>query len=364
MNIKNLWRVILLPIVLGMGFTFGTVGGIALAHENSQAKSWGVANIGKREINLTQTNQLTTILPFSIPYGRVISDKVKVYQFPWFEVFDLPPTRTIRPGFVYVSLENKEPITSKGNWWYQINAEEFILAETVKPITPSQFQGITLTETPARPFGWVIRKTAVVSSAGKSAKEAHSWLSRYDMVTVYESKYYGETGWYRIGDNEWIKSYDVGTVKPISRAQTISPTDHWIEVNLFEQSLAAYEGDRMVYATLVSSGMPGWDTPSGLFHIQSKVKVAKMSGGGLADWYFLEDVLDTMYFTSSYALHGAYWHDDFGRYKSHGCVNMSPLDARWLFDWTTPNASHAARDERVRATKSNPGTWVWVREGR
>ncbi len=362
-SISNLIIFFLMPMVLGIGFTFGTVGAVALAQNNVGKPPEMVAvSVTEFSQKLSFFNQLTATLPFSIPYARVVSDKVLVYQYPWFETFDMPPTRTIRPGFVFVSLENKEAITSKGEWWYQINQEEFILAQHVVPITPSQFQGITFSNTPERPFGWVIRKTPVLSGAGMSSKEATQRMARYDRVTIFETKYYGKAGWHRIGENEWVASYDVGKVKPISHPTEIPPNQNWIEVNLFEQSLAAYEGDRMVYATLVSSGLPGWDTPSGLFHVYAKVKIAKMSGGGLVDWYFLEDVTDTMYFTSGYALHGAYWHDDFGRYKSHGCVNMSPKDAHWLFNWTTPDATNAAPDEKIKATKDNPGTWVWVHE--
>jgi lipoprotein-anchoring transpeptidase ErfK/SrfK len=108
----------------------------------------------------------------------------------------------------------------------------------------------------------------------------------------------------------------------------------WIDINLFEQTLAAYVGDRMVYATLVSSGLPGWNTPPGLFEIWNKVLAGKMSGAdGRPDYYFLEDVPWTLYFNQDVALHGAYWHDGFGYQHSHGCVNLAPLDARWLFEW-------------------------------
>ena len=99
----------------------------------------------------------------------------------------------------------------------------------------------------------------------------------------------------------------------------------------------------MVYATLVSSGLRGWDTPPGLFRVWFKIKSGKMSGGyNRPDYYFLEDVLWTMYFNRDIALHTAYWHDGFGYRHSHGCVNLAALDARWLFDWALEDL------------------WVWV----
>jgi lipoprotein-anchoring transpeptidase ErfK/SrfK len=139
----------------------------------------------------------------------------------------------------------------------------------------------------------------------------------------------------------------------------VQPGEAWIEVDLFEQTLAAYQGERMVYATLISSGRTGstW-TDSGLFRIWYKTRAGKMSNpdaqDGSAAWYFLEDVPWSMYFNGPTALHTAYWHDAFGFTRSHGCVNLAPRDAEWLFNWTTPHVPEGVDD--VLAT----GTWVWV----
>ena len=100
--------------------------------------------------------------------------------------------------------------------------------------------------------------------------------------------------------------------------------------------MAVYEGERLVYATLVSSGLGAWPTRPGLFQIYSKLESTKMSGAYAADksdFYYLEDVPWTMYFDQSIALHGAYWHDGYGFPKSHGCVNLAPKDSRWLYGW-------------------------------
>ena len=119
----------------------------------------------------------------------------------------------------------------------------------------------------------------------------------------------------------------------------------WIEINLYEQTVAVYDQRRLVYATLLSSGLPGWWTRPGLFQIYVKLEADTMRGAfepDRADFYYLEDVPWTMYFDESRALHGAYWHNGFGYPRSHGCVNLAPGDARWIFDW--------ARD----------GDWVYV----
>jgi hypothetical protein len=185
-------------------------------------------------------------------------------------------------------------------------------------------------------------------------------FKRYSLISIYEEQVVGDRIWYRIGPDQWLEQGNVGIVAPSARPEGIGSADKWIEINLYEQTLAAYEGNRLVYATLVSSGLPQWETPQGLFQIRLKVKQAKMSGReGYSDYYFLEDVPWSMYFYGGYALHGAYWHDKFGLRHSHGCVNLPPGDAKWLFDWATPATKSG---NFTLATAEKPGTWVWIHD--
>ncbi|KYF58656.1 hypothetical protein BE04_22410 [Sorangium cellulosum] len=118
----------------------------------------------------------------------------------------------------------------------------------------------------------------------------------------------------------------------------------WIDVSINQQSLVAYEGARPVYVTLVSTGADGLGDPEttrstiqGLFRIHTKHVTVTMDGDEEEeDPFDFRDVPFVQYFTGGFAFHAAYWHDDFGTARSHGCVNLSPLDAAWLFEWTTP----------------------------
>lgn len=136
--------------------------------------------------------------------------------------------------------------------------------------------------------------------------------------------------------------------------------EKWIEVNLSQQTVSAYEGSQLIYATLASTGLPWWPTVEGLYRIWVKVRTGKMSGGDMArgDYYYLEDVPWTMYFYRGYALHAAYWHDGFGYPRSHGCASLSPKDALWFFDWAEPHLPQGKRV--VYSSRDNPGTWVFV----
>lgn len=105
-----------------------------------------------------------------------------------------------------------------------------------------------------------------------------------------------------------------------------------IYVDLSKQTLYAFEGDKQIFQTFVSTGR--WNkTPIGNFHIWTKLRSTRMTGGEGADFYDLPNVPYVMYFYHDFGLHGAYWHDNFGYTMSHGCVNLRQIDAKVLFDW-------------------------------
>jgi len=104
----------------------------------------------------------------------------------------------------------------------------------------------------------------------------------------------------------------------------------WIDIDLSEQRLRAYQGNTIVLSSLVSTGRAPYYTVTGRFRIRSKLRYQAMSGPG----YYLPNVPHVMYFYRGYAIHGAYWHNLFGTPTSHGCVNMNLTDAAWLYNWT------------------------------
>jgi len=129
----------------------------------------------------------------------------------------------------------------------------------------------------------------------------------------------------------------------------------WIDVSIRRQMLVAYEGKQPVYATLVSTGRGEMSDPEtthatirGTFMIHAKHVAGTMDGDeSTTEAFDLRDVPYIQYFHSGYALHGAYWHDDFGKVRSHGCINLAPTDAAWLFEWTepaVPSGWHGARN--------------------
>jgi LysM repeat protein len=110
-------------------------------------------------------------------------------------------------------------------------------------------------------------------------------------------------------------------------------SQRWIDVDLTRQTLTAYEGQRPVFGTRVSTGIWQYPTIVGTFSIYVKYEAADMEGGSGDDAYYLSNVPYVMYFHDNYGLHGTYWHNNFGTPMSHGCVNLPTLDAQWLFNW-------------------------------
>lgn len=149
--------------------------------------------------------------------------------------------------------------------------------------------------------------------------------------------YIGNKVYYVDDQGLLMRGYAVGKAYKLKRPPGVKSDEHWVHIDLSEQTLVAYEGDRPVFATLVSTGKEAGMTPIGVHRVQTKLVASSMRDQPQEDEaYSIDDVPWTQYFSGSVALHGAFWHAGFGQVRSHGCVNLSPNDARWLFGFTDP----------------------------
>jgi lipoprotein-anchoring transpeptidase ErfK/SrfK len=147
----------------------------------------------------------------------------------------------------------------------------------------------------------------------------------------------------------------------------VTNNERWIEVDLSEQKLKAWEGDTLYLESLVSTGLPWWPTPTGEFRIWAKARAIKMEGGEGKYYYYLPNVPYVMFFENEktpgwrgYGLHGTYWHNDFGRVHSHGCINLPTPIAQKLYWWTAPNVIEGKGF--IKATVDNPGTKIIIHD--
>ena len=206
-------------------------------------------------------------------------------------------------------------------------------------------------------------------SASRKAVTTGDPLSRHtvlkltgDSVNINGADY-AETdeGW-------WLKSSDAMKTNPGPAPRDLAKGEKWIDVNLKSQTLVMFEGDKPIFATAVSTGKEDKEdadkdhhTPPGTFRIREKHIASTMDGDVASDGpYSIEDVPWIMYFNGSYALHGAFWHNNFGHTQSHGCVNLAPIDAKTMFGWTEPHVPEGWHG--VMATPEMPGTRVIVHE--
>ncbi len=271
-------------------------------------------------------------IPYS--YFHVSSDGASLYGSLSDAMNGTNPVQQLDPGTLYVSYIDRQE-TDQGVF-YQLRNGLWIGGDGSRISIPG-FQGLLFSSTPHNSFGWLLGATPSYTSPDKNSPQTGRSYYRYNVVQVYSSQL--DTNgklWKLIGPDEWIPANLLGQVDPRTTPPPGVPGDRWIEVNLQEQTLAVYDKNKMVFATLIASGVePFWTRP-GLFKIYIKQKVGNMSGVTAADrsdYYYIQDVPWTMYFDEERALHGAFWHNSFGYERSHGCVNLSVGDAHWLFNW-------------------------------
>lgn len=251
----------------------------------------------------------------------------------WTAVYDAPEgsvVRVIGKGYTFASLEQADDAPEG---WVKINRGEWVRADRVTRVRPSALTGVTLPGALPYPMAWVLLDTYTSPFPG-GPPQSDQLVYRYERVSIFAAVPHNGWNWYLIGPNRWIHQRRVGIVKHAPRPA--GSGEHWIAIDLYEQVVTAYEGDRMVFAALISTGTSNYPTSQGLFAIERRYAFDDMTSGRATHlgYYYIEDVPWTMYFDRYSALHGVFWHNGFGFPQSHGCVNLALTDAEWLFNWT------------------------------
>jgi lipoprotein-anchoring transpeptidase ErfK/SrfK len=271
---------------------------------------------------------------------------------------------------MYISVDRE--MSSAGRRFWRTQNGGYVERGAVSLLrTPPSFQGVTLDQTHPLPMAFMVAFEGYsydLSPDGRRVvrREQTPRLTAFHLtsdppVTV------GRENYYKTSTGVYLRERNIRMVQTSNPPAEVGPTEKWIEVNLDRQMLIAYEGARPVYVTLISSGRRNrdneernYETVQGGFRIQSKHIATTMDGNSAGDGpYSIEDVPWVMYFENSFALHGAFWHNLFGYMRSHGCVNMAPADARWVFQWSEPQVPvgwHGVfANDRTR-----PGTRIYV----
>lgn len=263
------------------------------------------------------------------------------------------------------SIAGVSEVSYKGGTYVITRKGRYVPRKQLGVIAPNPFHGEAITNG-ALDFGWVLpEKTNVFADAKPNAKVVGT-RTRLQRVGALETKKVANVSWLRIGDAEWIRASDARVPTTAPRPAEVPPNGRWIDVELATQTLVAYEGDAPVFATVVSTGRVPGTTPKGVHKIWVKLRSTTMSDADDAKEttddstpYSIEDVPWVQYFSNGVALHGAFWHRKFGHVNSHGCVNLAPLDAMHLFDWTLPRLPRGW--DAVFPTTAEPPSVVRVR---
>jgi hypothetical protein len=238
----------------------------------------------------------------------------------------------------------------------------FIKEQELAPKSAPDFQGVELGKERTLPVVWAVRTSVpqvlkpradgalrLVDAEGATAIERLAQVSHWKGWKRVEGQLMHE-----LDDGTLVRDWYLAVAEKMARPKEVGKDEPWVHVDLGEQTLVLYVGDEPKYATLVSSGQTGHDTPIGAFRIQRKYvsdTMADIGEDAKDERYSIDDVPWTQYFEGPKALHGAFWHSQFGIKRSHGCVNLAPRDAYYLFQHTWPEVPAGWHGVSTQLTK-------------
>lgn len=259
-------------------------------------------------------------------YAEVTNNRAKVYasfQDAVVETGNYGPLPNY-PAYVAYTASR----TSDDSHTYYLTNYGWMRGEDLRQLTPSTFTGLLLTRHVIFRFGWVLTEAQSVNADGTPIQTYTRYQIVHEAPAVTE-----KSGYVAVGADEWLPDDSVALVSPQVPADAGDNTCRFIYVNLAEQTLSVYDNCKLVFATLVSSGKNSW-TFEGRFAFLYKVEYSSiMPPAESTSEYYIEGVPYFMTYTGNFGFHAAYWHDSFGTPASHGCINLSPADAKWLYDW-------------------------------
>jgi len=282
--------------------------------------------------------------------GRVIAKVIWTYERP---SYDAPRLKMFWRDLVLpiTNATISEDVAAHNRVWYEIGADGYAYSGNIQPVRTTLNQ-----PQPDIPGEGVLAEVSVpYTDAHQAAKEA----SRVAYRMYYESTHWVRAAvrnpddgqvWYQVWDDKWNERYFAPgehlrlippeELSPLS--PDISETRKRIEVSLSDQLVIAYEYDQPVFAARAATGgtyrLGRYTTPRGQFITYYKRPTRHMASGDIAaSGYDLPGVPWVSYLTENgISFHGTYWHNDFGRPRSHGCINLTPQSAKWLYRWTLP----------------------------
>ena len=254
---------------------------------------------------------------------------------------------SLMEGDYFLALADKEKREADGAEFYRTVRGRYVRVTDLELRHPDPVRGEELGRNGWRlPIAFVWGEDRDLYDVSGSEPRVIGKAEKHARFRVTEETGSGKNA-FVVGTAGAVRSGDVRVARAVKAPNGVPSGSKWVHVDLGEQTLVAYEGGKPVYATVISSGKEGYEPPTGLFKVQQKYISTTMNATDPIDgFYEVEEVPWTLYYHRGYALHGAYWHTDFGKVRSHGCTNIAPVDARWIYYWSDPEvppAWHAVR---------------------
>jgi len=293
-------------------------------------------------------------------YGNVLNSNAVVYA----SIAAIKKGQSSRQLSGHTVVLRVEETDVDGRLFWKIASGEYMLASDLKPYKPSDFHGVFLGKGIDLPLVFIMPganfEKPAIESPNIVPLAAGRGIARVLEKVPLGKAASGQTPPYkfRIGENDWVSGSLIRFAQEVPAPEDIQPDERWVDINLKQQVLVAYEGFQPVYATLISSGRLD-PTPRGIFRIYLKYGETSM-GSEMGDDrpYLIENVPWTQFFQAGIALHCAFWHNGFGYPRSRGCVNLAPIDARFVYNWATPQPPLGWTS--LHAYVDHPGTLVRV----
>ncbi|MEZ4220748.1 MAG: L,D-transpeptidase [Polyangiaceae bacterium] len=272
------------------------------------------------------------------------------------------PDAELQPGFAIAVVQIAERY--RGDPFGLTTHDLWVPMRDLSPARPFAFHGQELKG--KLDVGWVYQHSADVYEEPGRRRVHGETHAEFVALPILETVEREKHRWFRIGEKRWVSDRHVRVPTTQPMPGEVGPRERWIDVDIDNQVLVAYEGERPIFATIVSTGKGTgksvFATPKGNHRIWVKLVSSDMDNLEDEDasrYYAIQDVPWVMYFKKGYGLHGTFWHRSFGRVRSHGCVNLTPLDAERLFRWTSPSVPSGWT--AALPTAYEPGTLIRVR---
>jgi hypothetical protein len=317
-------------------------------------------------------------------HGRFSRPKNALYKDVASYVNEENPTENLPSGRRYAF---HDAIKTEKGWLLQRESGEYLPMEKLKIDPIDRFKGRLTSENPILPGttpGFALRKDAKIYERPTKKSTVLRKATHREELNLLPKRtkgYYEIPNFDGTGKSAYIASGDVRRWIPTKRPRKIRDDEVWVDVDTSVQMLSLFKGDKMLFTTLISGGSGKIEvdqecldnlpedgleedclnphvTPEGIYTIYVKHARTKMQGDG----YYMEDVPWVMYFFEAFAIHAAYWHSSYGYPRSHGCVNMSLHDIRYIFENVNPQLPEGWNMIQSRDHKTD--TTVRVRRGK